>query len=141
MTLERLTRFNEAWADGDVDELMTYMTDDCVYRASVGPEPGETFVGRDEVRRGFAEMLAHDAGGEGRTGRVWVAGDFGAAEWSYVLADADGREYELHGCDLFHFRGDRIAVKDAYRKTFPPAAPITSAARRSESRSPDAPAG
>jgi ketosteroid isomerase-like protein len=121
MTVERLTRFNQAWADGDVEQLMTYMTEDCVYSASVGPEPGETFIGPDEVRRGFEEMLAHDADGEGRTGRVWVAGDVGVAEWSYVFTREDGREYEVPGCDLFHFRGDRIAVKDAYRKTFPPA--------------------
>jgi ketosteroid isomerase-like protein len=117
MTVERLTRFNEAWARGDVDELMTYLTDDCVYSASVGPEPGQTFTGRDEVRRGIERMLAHDAAGEGHTGRVWVAGDVGAAEWSYVFSDADGGEREVKGCDLFQFRGDLIAVKDAYRKT------------------------
>jgi ketosteroid isomerase-like protein len=113
MTKERLDAFADAWGRGDVDELMTYMTEDCVYSASVGPEPGWTFRGTEEVRRGFTELLAHDSAGESRAGRAWVAGDVGAAEWSYVFPD--GRE--VKGCDLFQFRGDKIVVKDAYRKT------------------------
>ena len=53
-------RFSEAWAKRDVDGLMALVTDDIIYGASVGPEPGATFRGRDEVRRGFDHMLRHD---------------------------------------------------------------------------------
>jgi len=118
MTLERLRAFNEAWGRGDVDALMRYVADDCVYGASVGPEPGETFVGRDAVRAGFERMLAFDADKEGREGDCWVAGDLGAAEWSYVETSADGTAVEIRGCDLFRFRGDLIVRKDAFRKVW-----------------------
>jgi hypothetical protein len=43
---------------------MSYMTDDCVYHASAGPEPGSTYRGKDEVRPGFAAVLAYDHGRE-----------------------------------------------------------------------------
>jgi ketosteroid isomerase-like protein len=53
-------RFSEAWARRDIDGLMALVTDDIVDGASVGPEPGTTSRGRDEVRRGFEHMLRHD---------------------------------------------------------------------------------
>lgn len=117
MTVERLREFNAAWGRGDVEALMSYMTEDCIYSASVGPEPGSTYRGREEVRRGFEELLAHDADGEGEEGACWVAGDHGAAEWSYIFTDSAGDQTVVRGCDLFLFRGDRVVVKDAYRKT------------------------
>jgi ketosteroid isomerase-like protein len=117
MTLERLEQFNTAWAQGDVATLMTFMTDDCIYQASVGPEPGETFRGHAAVEAGFRRMLAHDGDSESRGGRCAVLGDLGIAEWSYVKAE-EGRRVETRGCDIFEFEGDRIRRKDAFRKTF-----------------------
>lgn len=117
MTVERLRAFAAAWARGDVDELLSYLTDDCVYAASVGPEPGRTYRGRDEVRQGFAELLAYDAGGESRSGDAFICGTRGALEWSYVFTDPDGRQREVRGCDLFEFRGNKIVAKNAFRKT------------------------
>ena len=109
--------FSAAWSRKDVDALMAYMTDDCVYQASVGPEPGETFRGRAEVRRGIEKPLSHDATGESRAGRVIVAGNFGISEWSYVF-DVDGRTQEVRGCDIFECENGKIKRKDAFRKTF-----------------------
>jgi len=52
-----------AWGRADLPTLMKFIADDCVYSASVGSEPGETFVGREAVRAGFAKLLAHDSDG------------------------------------------------------------------------------
>jgi SnoaL-like domain len=117
MTLDRLSDFGEAWRSKDIDRLMSFMTDDCVFGASVGEEPGTTFYGRDEVRRGFELMLAHDAGAEAHGGFAFIAGDRGASQWSYSYKSAAGGTIHVHGCDLYEFVGDRIRVKDAYRKT------------------------
>lgn len=118
MTLGRLAEFGAAWRDGDLDRLMEFMADDCVFHASVGPEPGMTFRGQAEVRRGFALMLAYDAQFESQGGTAFIAGDRGASRWSYVRTDEDGRVHRVDGCDLFEFDGDRIRVKDAYRKVY-----------------------
>lgn len=117
MTLERLEMFNAAWAQGDVATLMSFMTDDCIYQASVGPEPGETFAGRAAVEAGFRRMLAFDGDSESHGGRCAVLGDLGIAEWSYVSTEG-GRRIETRGCDIFEFEGARIRRKDAFRKTF-----------------------
>ena len=52
-----LQSFGAAWDAKDLDKLMSFVTEDCVYSASIGPEPGQTFRGRDAVRAGFAAML------------------------------------------------------------------------------------
>ena len=45
-----------------------------------------------------------------------VAGDRGAAEWTFRATDDDGAAFEVRGCDLFEFDGDLIRVKNAFRK-------------------------
>ncbi len=111
-----LTAFGQAWAATDVDLLMSMMTDDCVYAASVGDEPGTTYRGREEVRRGFAEILAFESGGEARSGRVWISGKFAFAEWSYDEVDDVGNVTDIKGIDIFEFVGNKLRLKDAYRK-------------------------
>lgn len=116
--LRLLQQFGEAWDVGDVDRLMSMLTEDCVYSASVGPEPGATYTGKGAVRDGLLTMLAFDAGGESRAGRVFVAGNLGASEWSYLFRAGSGMECEIRGCDIFEFRGELISRKDAFRKSF-----------------------
>ena len=116
MTLERLQAFDDAWARKDLDTLMQFVTDDCEYHASVGPEPGRRYVGKEAVRRGFATMLDYDADCEPLPGRLQVFGDRGVAEWAYTRTDASGQATVVRGCDLFEFAGDRIRLKNAFRK-------------------------
>jgi hypothetical protein len=124
MSPERLQQFSDAWTGADLDTLMSFMTQDCVYYASVGPEPGTTYRGPEAVRRGFAAMLAYDRGRERHGGASAVFGNVGFAEWSFEERDEAGQAVVIRGCDIFEFVGDRIRKKDAYRKVFdlvPPA--------------------
>jgi ketosteroid isomerase-like protein len=116
MTIERLKAFDAAWASRDIEALMNFVTEDCEYHASVGPEPGERFIGKDEVRRGFQAMLDHDASSDSMPGNVYVYGDRGVAEWSYRSIDEAGNSTIARGCDLFQFVGDKISLKNAFRK-------------------------
>src|SRR5215471_10027945 len=51
VTIKDLEAFGDGWNRHDVDYLMTFMTDDCVFELSAGPDPwGKRFVGKDEVR-------------------------------------------------------------------------------------------
>ena len=118
MTLERLLAFGDAWNRGDVDDIMSYFGAECIYHASVGPEPGRTYAGREAVRRGVIDMLAYDRGGRSTAGPAFVAGGRGVAEWSYEFTAADGAVAVVRGCDLFEFDGDLIYRKDAFRKVY-----------------------
>jgi hypothetical protein len=49
-------------------------------------------------------------------GRHTISGDRGLSEWVFNGTRRDGRRIEVSGCDVFTFRGNKIVVKDSYRK-------------------------
>ena len=109
-----LNRFADAWGSADPARVLAVMTDDCVYEASVGPEPGRTFRGAAELRAGLEAMFAYDAPARIEVTDVFGCGDRAAWEWRYYDA---AHNLIAHGCDLFVLRDGRIAVKNAFRKT------------------------
>jgi ketosteroid isomerase-like protein len=117
MTEERLVAFGEAWNAHDADLVLSFMTDDCVFHASVGPDLlGKTYVGAEDVRRGVRAFFDRYPDGRFDDGSVFVAGDRGASEWTFSWTGEDGERVGLRGCDLFEFEGDLIKVKNAFRK-------------------------
>jgi ketosteroid isomerase-like protein len=118
MTVERLGAFfDEGWNRHDVDVLMTFMTDDCVFESAAGPEVcGTRHAGREAVRAAFARVLAGVPDVVFRDARHVVAGDRGLSEWIFTGTRADGTKIEVNGCDVFTFRDDKIAVKTSYLK-------------------------
>ena len=113
---ELVRMFMDAWERADAGAVMQLMSEDCVYSASVGPEPGMTWRGRGDVASGVGEMLAFEAGGESRQGRVWFADDRAFAEWDYDDIGEDGEVKVVRGIDVIHMAEGRILSIDAYRK-------------------------
>jgi ketosteroid isomerase-like protein len=96
---------------------MSFMTDDCVFESSAGPDVcGRRYAGREAVRAGYAEVWATFPDAHWGGARHLVQGDRGVSEWTFTGTRADGTRVEANGCDLFTFRGGRIAVKNSYRK-------------------------
>ena len=121
VTTDLLQAFAEAWNRHDVEALMSFMTEDCVFEASAGSEVwGTRYSGRAAVRAGFAEVWATFPDARWSDARHFVQGDRGVSEWTFTGARADGTRVEVNGCDLFTFAGGRIAVKNSYRKNRPP---------------------
>ena len=121
VTTEMLQAFAEAWNRHDVDALMSFMTEDCVFEASAGSDVcGTRYVGRESVRAGFAEVWATFPDAQWANARHFVREEWGVSEWTFTGTREDGTRVEVNGCDLFTFRGDRIHLKNSYRKN-PPA--------------------
>ncbi len=117
MDEDRLQAFGEAWNARDADLVVSYMTDDCIFHASLGPELlGRTSRGAAEVRRSVQAFFDRFSDGRFEDSSVFVAGDRGASEWTFVWTDTAGETQRVRGCDLFEFEGDLIRVKNAFRK-------------------------
>jgi steroid delta-isomerase-like uncharacterized protein len=115
-----LQAFADAWNRHDADALMSFMTVDCVFEASAGPDAwGTRYVGHDAVRAGYAEVWATFPDAHWAHARHFVAGERGVSEWTFTGTKADGSRFEVNGCDLFTFRDGKIAVKNSYRKNRP----------------------
>lgn len=119
MTVEQLDRFFTAgWNAHDVDLLMTFMADDCVFESTAGAEAcGTRHAGRERVREAFARVFASFPDAAFRDARHFVAGDRGASEWRFTGTSREGKKVEVDGCDLFTFRAGKIAVKSSFFKT------------------------
>ena len=121
VTTEDLQAFAEAWNRHDVDALMSFMSHDCVFEASAGPEAcGTRYVGSEAVRAGYAEVWATFPDARWDDARHFVFGDRGLSEWTFRGTRRDGTRVEVHGCDLFTFREGKITLKNSYRKNRPP---------------------
>jgi dienelactone hydrolase len=117
MTIERLQAFADAWNRHDIDDLMSFMTDDCVFEANAGDQvTGTSFRGTEEVRRGFMKVWQVYPDAQWSNPRHFISGDRGASEWVFSGHGRDGRPIEVAGCDLFVFRGNKIALKNSFRK-------------------------
>jgi steroid delta-isomerase-like uncharacterized protein len=121
VTVDVLEAFANAWNRHDVDALMSFMTEDCVFESSAGPDAfGTRYRGREAVRAGFAEVWAVLPDAHWGNARHFVQGDRGVSEWMFTATRPDGSRVEVHGCDLFTFRDGKIALKNSYRKNRPP---------------------
>jgi hypothetical protein len=117
VTSDRLQRFFDAWNDHDVETIVSYFTPDGAYHASVGPDDeGTAFRGLDEVRRGVTAFLGTYGDVRYTDLVMGVAGERGWASWTFSATRPDGERTTYRGVDLFVFDGDRIVLKDAYRK-------------------------
>ena len=121
VTTEVLQAFADAWNRHDIDALMSFMSDDCVFESSAGPDIcGTRYTGHEAVRAAFAEVWTTFPDAHWGNARHFVHGDRGVSEWTFTGTRADGTRVEVHGCDLFTFRDGKIALKNSYRKNRPP---------------------
>ena len=109
VTVADLEAFADAWNNHDVDSIMNFFTDDCVFVAGWG----ERFVGKERVRGLFFKKLPD---GRFDDGANFVIGDRGFSEWTFTATGPNGTKLDMAGCDLFTFKNSKIAVKNAFRK-------------------------
>ncbi len=113
--------FQQGWNGHDVDVLMTFMADDCIFESAAGPEVcGTRHAGRERVRQAFARVFDVFPNAHFGAVRHVVAGDRGVSEWIFTGTAADGKKVEVNGCDVFTFKDDTIAIKSSYFKNRTP---------------------
>ncbi len=117
VTVATLEAFAEAWNRHDLEALMSFMTDDCVFCTAGGDSKFGTRVeGADAVRERFADVWTSMPDARWDDASHFVSGDRGLSEWTFSGTRPGGERVEVRGCDVFTFRDGRIAVKDTYLK-------------------------
>ncbi|WP_199055034.1 nuclear transport factor 2 family protein [Aquitalea sp. ASV15] len=121
VTIAFLQAFSEAWNRHDIEALMSFMTDDCQFHATAGPDLlGRSFKGREAVRQGFELAWQNFPDAAWLDGRHFISGEHGISESTFTGTKADGTRVEARMVDVFTFRDGKIAIKNAYRKDRPP---------------------
>jgi len=101
----------------DLDRIMAHFVDDCVFEAPRGADPhGRRVVGSAAVRAAFADRFAGIPDVRYLDDTHFVAGDRGVSEWLLSGTAVDGARVEVRGCDIWTFRGAKIAIKASFWK-------------------------
>jgi steroid delta-isomerase-like uncharacterized protein len=112
-----LKEFLEAFNRHDLDSIMGYFAEDCVFYMPRGAGPrGDRYTGKDAVRAGLAQRFeglpdvhyGHD--------QHWACGDFGVSEWTLTGTSRSGQRIEVRGVDLLEFAEGKITRKDSFWK-------------------------
>ncbi len=121
VTVEFLQAFADAWNRHDMDALVEFMTDDCVYESSSGLDVcGTRYEGQKAVREGFASVWKSFPDAQWLGARHFIVGNRGVSEWTFTGTNKGDQRVEVNGCDVFTFRDGKIRVKNSYRKNRPP---------------------
>ena len=107
----------DAFNAHDVEAIMSFFTEDCVFDAPRGAAPGgHRFAGKEQVRKGIQARFDGIPDIVYRDARHWTCGDRGVSEWTIRGTQATGEPIEVRGCDLFEFTDGKISRKDSFWK-------------------------
>lgn len=121
VTPQTLKAFLDAFNRHDIETIMSFLTDDCRMDAPRGPHPwGRRYEGKAAVREGVAARFQGLPDVHYGEDRHVVFGDRGMSEWLLTGTTPSGDRVRVRGCDLFEFRGGKIARKDSYWKIVEP---------------------
>jgi ketosteroid isomerase-like protein len=117
VTYEVMKGFLEAFNRHDLDAIMEYFAEDCVFYMPRGSSPrGDRYVGKHDVRVGLSKRFEGIPDVHYGEDRHWVCGDFGVSEWTLTGTTVAGKKIEVRGVDLLEFAEGKITRKDAFWK-------------------------
>lgn len=105
-------RWLRAWSDKDVERLIGFYADDCVYK---DPQTAQGLTGAAALRSYLQGLFSATPGMTYTPDEVWpIPGGF-CGRW-YCDVAGGGR---LRGFDLVILKGDRIALNEVYVHQLP----------------------
>ena len=117
MNKKQLQQYGNAWNEHDIDTIMEFMTEDCVFEPGGGSEKfGTRYEGHDVVRQRFIEVWTAIPDIQFVDSTHFLEGNYGCSEWTIVGTTTDGTKMEVDGCDLFTFENGKIKSKRSYIK-------------------------
>lgn len=117
VTVELLKAFLDAFNRHDLDAIMGYFADECVFYMPRGATPrGDRYVGKDDVRAGLAKRFVGIPDVHYGEDQHWVCGDVGISEWTLTGTSTSGQHLEVRGVDLLEFARGKITRKDSFWK-------------------------
>ena len=116
-TPELMKAISAAFNSRDVDRIVSHFTDDATFWLARGPEPvGRTLKGKETIRKTLAARFAVIPDMRWDHKEYIFAGNRAISVWTVKGKGADGEDLNYQGCDIYTFRGGKIAAKDTYWK-------------------------
>lgn len=117
VTVDLLKAFLEAFNRHDLDAIMSFFADECVFYMPRGVGPrGDRYIGKADVRAGLAKRFEGIPDVHYGEDTHWVGDDFGVSEWTLTGTSTSGQQIRVRGIDLLEFEDGKITRKDSFWK-------------------------
>ncbi|MDX6751215.1 nuclear transport factor 2 family protein [Geminicoccaceae bacterium 1502E] len=120
MSTADLAELFDAFNRHDVDAVMAFFDEDCVFNTVGGAEAhGTRIEGKAAIAAAFSGVWQAMPDARWDHHGHFVHGDRAVSEWTFSGTNGDGTRVEAEGCDLFTLRDGKIVKKQAFRKNRP----------------------
>ena len=122
LTREFLDTIGAAFNSRDVERIVSFFHDECIFWLALGPEyTGRSVVGKAAVRKLLSDRFKLIPDMHWARLDEFVAGENrGVTVWRVTGKSADGTLLDYKGCDLYEFKDGLIWRKDTYWKIVRP---------------------
>ena len=120
ITTEQLNAIQDAFNTRDVDLILSYFTEDCVWLMARGPDApeGRRCTGKAAIGAVLSTRYQEIPDMRWEEMRHWIFDDSKAlSEWVVRGTPRDSAPFEYLGCALWEFRDGLVSKKDTYWKT------------------------
>ena len=117
VTQALLQGFLDAFNRHDLDAIMEFFAEDCVFFMPRGARPrGDRYAGKVEVRAGLAKRFQGIPDVHYGDDRHWAGENFGVSEWTLTGTMISGKKIEVRGLDFLEFVAGKVTRKDSFWK-------------------------
>ncbi len=114
-TLSVVENFNAAFNRHDADEVMEWMTDDCVFENTAPFPDGTRLEGATAVREFWQRFFTNSPDAYFEAEEIFATDNRCVVRWVYRKIK-DGQPWHLRGVDVFKVRDGKVVEKLAYVK-------------------------
>ena len=115
-TVQVVVNFNDALNAGDVNKMMQFMTEDCIFENTYPAPDGARYEGQPAVRAFWEEFFRSAREPRIEIEEIVGLGKRCAMRWTYRWKDEHGQPGHIRGVDLYKVSGGLIAEKLSYVK-------------------------
>lgn len=108
--------FNEAFNRHDVNGMMEYMSEDCLFENTHPAPDGTVYKGKQAVMRFWQKFFEHSPQAQIEIEEIFGLGERCVMRWKYSWVDAEGRQGHVRGVDVYRVRDGLICEKLSYVK-------------------------
>jgi predicted SnoaL-like aldol condensation-catalyzing enzyme len=115
-TIRIVLKFNDAFNQHNVIEMMKYMSEDCVFE-NTSPRPdGTIYTGKEEVTQFWHKFFFDSPNAHIEIEDIFGLGMHCVMRWKYFWIDGNGDKGHVRGVDIFKVTNGLISEKLSYVK-------------------------
>jgi predicted SnoaL-like aldol condensation-catalyzing enzyme len=115
-TTRIVLKFNDAFNRHNVDEMMQYMSDDCVFENTTPAPDGTIYSGKDVVTQFWHKFFIDSPHAHIEIEDIFGSGMHCVMLWKYSWMDVNREKGHVRGVDIFKVTNGLITEKLSYVK-------------------------